>query len=113
MSRLPLTGPLPDAIPADSNLVVWYAINRDPVTGRPAGPGFSGSLPDTLGNARKLSFMEMSGHQLVGGIPALPEGIRMFELQNNRLDGPVECECNGLIVCCRALGLQQLYTCPS
>jgi hypothetical protein len=93
MSRLPLEGKLPDSIPEDSNLVVWYSINRDPITGRPAGPGFSGPLPRSIENAKKLSFVELSGHQLTGGVPTLPESIRMFEVHNNMMDGGIACEC--------------------
>lgn len=92
MSRLPLTGSLPDTIPEDSNLIVWYAINRDPITNKPAGPGFSGPLPKTLSNAKNLAFVELSGHQLTGGVPALPEKLRMFEVHNNQLDGGIQCE---------------------
>ena len=92
MSRLPLTGTLPDSIPEDSSLRVWYAINRDPITGRPAGPGFSGPLPKSLSNAKNLAFAELSGHQLTGSVPTLPEEIRMFEVHNNKLDGTVACE---------------------
>lgn len=93
MSRLPLSGPLPDTIPEDSNLVVWYSINRDPITGKPAGEGFTGKLPRSLANAKKLAFVELSGHKLIGDVPVLPPNIRMFEVHNNLLDGPVECEC--------------------
>lgn len=92
MSRLPLTGPLPDSIPADSSLIVWYAINRDPITNRPAGEGFTGSLPKSLSNAKKLAFAELSGHKLTGDVPPLPDNIRMLEVQNNQLDGTIACE---------------------
>jgi hypothetical protein len=92
MSRLPLTGSLPDSIPEDSSLTVWYAINKDPITGRPAGPGFSGPLPRSLERAGSLAFLEMSGHQLTGGVPTLPAKIRMFEAHNNKLNGGIACE---------------------
>lgn len=92
MSRLPLTGSLPDTIPEDSNLIVWYAINRDPITNRPAGPGFSGKLPRSISNAKRLAFVELSGHQLTGGVPTLPDNIRMFEVQNNQMDGGIACK---------------------
>lgn len=92
MSRLPLTGPLPDSIPEDSNLIVWYGINRDPITNKPAGEGFSGKLPRSLANAKRLAFVELSGHRLSGDVPVLPPSIRMFEVHNNMLDGSVECE---------------------
>eukprot|EP00879_Flechtneria_rotunda_P020521 GHRR01021592.1.p1 GENE.GHRR01021592.1~~GHRR01021592.1.p1 ORF type:complete len:536 (+),score=117.26 GHRR01021592.1:712-2319(+) len=89
MSMLTLTGPLPDTLPTDSNLRVWYAINSDPVTGETAGPGFEGEIPPSIGNAAGLAFIELSGHQLTGGVPVLPEGMRMFEAQGNNLDGGI------------------------
>lgn len=98
MSRLPLEGSIPDVIPEDSNLIVWYAINRDPITNRVAGPGFSGNLPRSIENAKRLAFVELSSHQLTGGVPTLPDGIRMFEVHNNMLDGGVACECGCVLV---------------
>lgn len=92
MSRLPLSGPLPDSIPDDSELTVWYAINRDQITGRAPGPGFSGPLPRSIERAGNLAFVELSGHSLTGGVPTLPSKIRMFEAQNNRLGGGIACE---------------------
>lgn len=93
MSRTTLTGELPDVIPAGSNLRVWYSINQDPETGESLGDGFSGPLPSTLSNAKGLAFLEMSGHQLSGDVPVLPDGMRMFEAFNNRLDGTIASAC--------------------
>lgn len=108
MSRTTLTGPLPDSFTTDSNLRVWYAINKDPVSGEQPGPGFTGSIPPSIVNSKGLAFVQLSNHQLTGGVPALPEGIRMFEAQSNALDGGIACECAGELqlascaFCCRA-----------
>jgi hypothetical protein len=92
MSRVTLTGELPDAFSPDSQLRVWYAINRDPVSGDIPGPGFTGTIPSSLSNAAHLAFVELSQHQLTGGVPQLPAKIRMFEAQSNQLDGTIACE---------------------
>lgn len=80
------------ALSTHGHIQVWYAINRDPITGKPAGPGFSGKLPASISNARNLQFVELSGHQLTGAVPALPGQLRMFEVHNNALDGDIACE---------------------
>jgi hypothetical protein len=92
MSRTTLTGELPDSFSPDSQLRVWYAINKDPATGEIPGPGFSGTIPSSLSNAAHLAFVELSHHQLTGGVPQLPANIRMFESQSNALDGTIACE---------------------
>eukprot|EP00882_Tetradesmus_deserticola_P025594 GHRQ01028125.1.p1 GENE.GHRQ01028125.1~~GHRQ01028125.1.p1 ORF type:complete len:288 (-),score=80.04 GHRQ01028125.1:459-1322(-) len=92
MSRLPLTGDLPDSFSPDSQLRVWYAINKDPVSGDAAGPGFTGSIPSSLSNVAHLAFVELSHHQLTGGVPQLPARMRMAEFQSNQLDGSIACE---------------------
>ncbi|WIA11368.1 hypothetical protein OEZ85_011489 [Tetradesmus obliquus] len=89
MSRTTLSGELPDSFSPDSQLRVWYAINRDPATGDIAGPGFTGTIPSSLSNAANLAFVELSHHQLTGGVPTLPAKIRMFESQSNALDGTI------------------------
>lgn len=89
MSRTTLSGELPDSFSPDSQLRVWYAINKDPATGDIAGPGFTGTIPSSLSNAANLAFVELSHHQLTGGVPTLPAKIRMFESQSNALDGTI------------------------
>ena len=101
MSRTTLSGELPDSFSPDSQLRVWYAINRDPATGEIAGPGFTGTIPSSLSNAANLAFVELSHHQLTGGVPILPAKIRMFESQSNALDGTIACEWCGRGVAAR------------
>lgn len=93
MSMTTLSGPLPDTFSSDSSLKVWYSINADPRTGVPAGPGFSGEIPSSISNAQALQYVELSNHQLTGGVPALPPNVIMFEVQGNKLDGGIACEC--------------------
>lgn len=96
MSQTTLSGPLPDAFTTQSSLVVWYAINADPRSGSTAGPGFTGEIPSSISNAPYLQYVELSNHQFVGGVPALPAKIVMFEVQGNNLDGGIACEYGSL-----------------
>jgi len=88
MSRTNLTGQLPDVIPPNSQLRLWYSMNTmDSGSEKWPGGGFSGSIPNTLSNARYLRFLELSHHELDGSLPELPEKLIVLDLSNNQIEG--------------------------
>jgi hypothetical protein len=98
--HLALVGPLPDAIPVDSNLQTIRLGNGCPVSPpgtRPAdvawvpcGKGFSGPIPPSLASAQLLQILDLSWNtQLTGTLPELLDGVQQLDVSFCSLSGPL------------------------
>jgi hypothetical protein len=75
---------VPRGTPTDSS-------TTDGPSWKPCGPGLSGPLPSSLGNAGALKILDLSFHnQLTGGLPAgMPDSLEFMDLSYTGLGGNV------------------------
>lgn len=50
---------------------------------------FTGNIPTSMASSPRLLELKLENNQFVGHIPDFPPGLRVFNVSNNKLEGPI------------------------
>lgn len=77
-----LTGTLPDRLPRMTPQLQQLRLGEQSM-----GVGLTGSIPSELVKLLDLNVLDLSRNSLTGSLPDLPQGISVFNISFNRVNG--------------------------